>query len=144
MPSRNAELLATVLPQDADLVAMTDSPTGFMGAGASFVSPDLEVRFTGGLSGGTGTEYRGPEGFIEGWRDWLEPYESYRIHFDEPFDAGDKVVTFATVKARTARHGVEVEHAPAAVWTIENGQLVAVSFFLDRDVALEYAGIGTR
>jgi ketosteroid isomerase-like protein len=37
---------------------------------------------------------------------------------------------------------VEVEHRPAAVWTVDDGQVTAVTFFLDRDEAFEFAGIG--
>jgi ketosteroid isomerase-like protein len=48
------------------------------------------------------------------------------------------------VRARTSRDGVEITHNPAAVWTVADGKLVAVVFFLDRDDALEFAGRAAR
>jgi ketosteroid isomerase-like protein len=64
------------------------------------------------------------------------------ITVDEFVDAGDKVVTLVRIRGRTSRDGVEVEHRPAAVWTVGDGQVTAVTFFLDRDEAFEFAGIG--
>ena len=81
-------------------------------------------------------------GLVEGWQDWLIPWESYVITVDEFVDAGDKVVTLVRIRGRTSRDGVEVEHRPAAVWTVGDGQVTAVTFFLDRDEAFEFAGIG--
>jgi ketosteroid isomerase-like protein len=143
MSAENVELIRSILPEEADLVEALASgdPAGFFVGDAEVVSPELEVEFTGAVSGGTGGQFRGTEGLLEGWRDWLEPWDSYRIHFDEVIDAGENVVTFATVRARTSRYGVEVEHAPAAVWTIRDGNLVAVTFFLERDKALKFAGL---
>ena len=30
----------------------------------------------------------GPEGFRQSWADWLEPWESYRIYYDDVVRAG--------------------------------------------------------
>jgi ketosteroid isomerase-like protein len=85
--------------------------------------------------------YRGIEGLIEGWRDWLTPWESYRLEVEEFIDAGDQVLELVRVRARTSRHGVDVEHRPAAVWTVEDGVVVAVHFFLERPEAFGFAGL---
>jgi ketosteroid isomerase-like protein len=143
MSAENVELIKAILPEEIDLVKVVanDDPVGVFVGDASMVAPDLEVEFAGTQSGAPALHYRGLAGLIEGWRDWLIPWDSYRIRFDEFFDAGEKVVVFATVHARTGRHGVAVEHRPAAVWTIRDGKTVAVCFFLERDEALKFAGI---
>ncbi len=83
---------------------------------------------------------RGVDGFVDGWRDWLEAYGTYRISAEEYVDAGDKVVVLIKVRATTARGGVVIEHDPAVVWTLENGKVVAVRMYLERDDALREAG----
>ena len=83
----------------------------------------------------------GLEGFAEAWRDWLEPYESYYIEAEEFIDAGDEVVSLTRVLAKTTRDTVAVEHRPAAVWSLREGKIVRVRFYLDRGEALEAAGL---
>jgi hypothetical protein len=34
--------------------------------------------------------WRGLAGFVESWRDWLEPYDRYYIEVEELIDAGDQ------------------------------------------------------
>jgi ketosteroid isomerase-like protein len=81
---------------------------------------------------------------VEGWRDWLTPWASYRIDAEDFIDAGDEVVVFARIKARTARDGVLVEHSPAAVWTIREGKVAGIRFLLERSEALEAAGLSEQ
>jgi ketosteroid isomerase-like protein len=83
-----------------------------------------------------GIHLRGPEGMVEGWRDWLTPYESYIVEAEDYLDAGDDVVILADVRAKTRRDGVVIEHSPASVWTIEDGKVVRIRFFLEREAAL--------
>jgi ketosteroid isomerase-like protein len=84
---------------------------------------------------------RGLQGFAEAWRDWLEPWESYYIEAEEFIDAGDEVVSLTRVLAQTTRDTVAVEHRPAAVWSLREGKIVRVRFYLDRGEALEAAGL---
>jgi ketosteroid isomerase-like protein len=142
--SANVELLKQALPPEVDLVEVlrSEDPVALF-ADPDLIDPELEVTFSGG-AGGPPTEFQGIAGLLEGWLDWLEPWDSYVIRFEAAIDAGDKVVSFATVNARTSRYGVEVEHTPAAVWTVRDGRICAVYFFLERDDALKYAGLGAR
>jgi ketosteroid isomerase-like protein len=86
----------------------------------------------------------GFEGLAAGWRDWLEPWESYVNQLEEFIDAGDEVVSLVRVQARTARDAVPVEHRPAAVWSVRGGKIFRVRFYLDRDEAFEAAGLRDR
>src|SRR5215210_892953 len=77
-----------------------------------------------------------------GWRDWLEPYESYWIEVEDWIDAGDEDVLIPVrISARTHRHGVVVEHSPAAICTVRNREIVRAVFYLDRGEALEAVGL---
>jgi ketosteroid isomerase-like protein len=143
MSATNVELVKAVFPEEIDLaeVLASDNPVVLLIGDADIVSPDFEVEFAGTYSGAPQREYRGLEGLLEGWRDWLEPYDSYRLSVEEVIDAGTSVLTLVRVHARTRRHGVELEHSPAAVWTIEDGKLAGAHFFLERKYAFEFAGL---
>ena len=144
MSSQNVELVRSFLPDEIDLVEVMrseDPIAAFIGAPTGTVAPDVEVVFEAAGAGGPAPSYQGLEGLIEGWREWLTPWHSYHITFEDLIDAGDDVVVPATVTARTERHGVEVEHRPSSVWTVRDGKVVAVHFFLERAEALRFAGI---
>jgi hypothetical protein len=142
MASETVELLKETLPEEVDLVEVLrgDDPVGLF-RNPDVIDPDLAVTFSGGLSGGPAIHFEGIPGLLEGWLDWLEPWDSYRIRFEEYVESGDKVLVNASVRARSARHDVLVEHDPAGVWTVQGGKVVAVGFFLDRDEARRFAGI---
>ncbi len=89
--------------------------------------------------------YRGPEGLVTFLERWFEPWEDYRIEPQEFIDAGDKVVVISRDFGRS-KDGFEVEQKTATVWTTRDGEPIAVrvQFFLDRDQALEAAGLGPQ
>jgi ketosteroid isomerase-like protein len=136
------ELVKSIQPPAADLVevfgqvesdAMTfDDP--------DLIASDLVVAFIAGYDN-VEQIYYGREGFRKGWLDWLEPYGSYYMETEGFVDAGDEVVVTVRVRARTSRDGVAVEHSPAAVWTVDDGKVVKVRFFLERADAFEAVGI---
>jgi ketosteroid isomerase-like protein len=143
--SSNVELVKSLMPDELDLVEVINSeePMGpFGGAPTDLVAPNIEVWFVapdGTVPGGL--TFKGVDGLLEGWRDWLLPYDSYLLSPEEYFGAGEHVVMHVRVSARTERDGVTVEHRPSSVWTVRDGRIVAVRFFLDRDEALEFAGV---
>src|SRR3712207_1341969 len=69
-----------------------------------FVSPDAPIEFQvpgGGFVGPMGGPFAGPDGYEEGWHEWLGTFDSYRAAFDELIDAGDgKVLLLVTATAR--------------------------------------------
>jgi hypothetical protein len=141
MPSENVELVRSLQPAGAvDLVELTEAGQIAFGPGESSTpfAPEFECSWIAGEDSGVPPlSYRGLEGFIEGWREWLSPWESYRIDAEDFIDAGDRVVVMVRVHARTRRGGVEMEHSPAAVWTLEGGRVVSIEFYLERSMALE-------
>jgi ketosteroid isomerase-like protein len=143
MSAANVELVKSVMPSETDLVQVlaSDVPAATFLGDVSAVDPNIEVEFAGSVSGAQASSYRGTEGLVEGWRDWLTPWQSYRFEVEDFIDAGDRVLTLVRVRATTSRHGVELEHSPAVVWTVEQGMVVAVHFFLERPEAFEFAGL---
>jgi hypothetical protein len=86
-------------------------------------------------------DYAGPEGFSEAWKDWISPYQSFRVELDEVIRLEDKLV-FTVRQVVTTRHSsVEVETPSAAVWWIEDGQIRQAAFYLDRRAGLKAAGL---
>jgi SnoaL-like protein len=143
MSRQNVELVQAIMPLEVDLteIVKSDDPvaafTGMPGA----ILPDLDVIFAPSSVGGPGLAYRGFEGLIEGWRDWLTPWESYLIAVEDFVDAGDMVVVPVRVVARTERDGVEVKNRSAAVCTVRDGKLVGLRFYLEQSEAFKYVGL---
>jgi hypothetical protein len=86
-------------------------------------------------------EYRGVAGLIEGWADWLSPYESFRMEVDDLIESDDVLVTCVRQFGTPVGGGPELVAAGAAVWWLREGRLVRVEFNLDREAALRSAGL---
>jgi hypothetical protein len=106
-------------------------------------APDLVCVMVGGDPGPT-TEHSGVEGLGRAWEDWLEPWESYDLQIEDLIGADDAIVVLVRVRARTKMDRVEVEHAPAAVFSFSDDLLTRVEFHLDRQVAFASAGLAHR
>jgi len=144
MSQENVELVRSLQPSGIDLVEVfvletptTDDPE------AELFDRDLEVQFIARGETLEGTVYRGLEGLLQGWREWLEAWPSYRLDVDEFVDTGDSVVALVRVAARTARDDVLMHHTPGAVWTIRAGKVTSIRFYFDRSEALEAVGLRT-
>jgi ketosteroid isomerase-like protein len=74
-------------------------------------------------------------------RNWLEPYEHYRVELEEYFDAGDKVVLFVRQLGQPKPSSVPVEANSAVVFMFRDGTLVRLEFHLDRARAMRGAGL---
>ena len=86
--------------------------------------------------------YRGREGVVEFAQMWTEDFERFSMQRQELIDAGDDRV-FASYRQSVIGKGsgvpIEVEYF--AVNEVENGQVVRTWHYLDRDKALEAAGL---
>jgi ketosteroid isomerase-like protein len=141
MSQENVELVKRLQPDGLDLVQV------FSRSLTELVSEDDAELFIDGfevrvvLDELGNVARRGPEGLTAMWRDWLSPWDSFRLDVEEFIDAGDAVVVFARVLSRTKHDGVLMEHSPAAIWWILEGKVAAIHFFLDRAAALEAVGL---
>ena len=94
-------------------------------------APELEQR-----------SYEGREGFSEFMLGWPEDFESYSVHRERLIEAGeDRVVALFTQSGTGKASGAPVDQRYAVVYELENGQLVRLLVYLDRDAALEAAGL---
>lgn len=140
MSQENVELVrAALVPVGVDLVSLTESGELLKLVDLTAVAPDMEVAFA--TPAGPMTEFRGPNGFIEGWSDWMIPWASYQVDIEEMLDAGDRVVALVTLSGQTLHDGVQIEQPGAAVFTVACGKIVRVEFHLDQREALESAGL---
>ena len=146
MSTENVELAARIMsamPLD-DLAGAFRDPRRVEAMAAtleSVVGPELEVISVGPAYMGEGVVYRGLDGFLEFWTDWLEPWESFSIETERFVDGGDKVVQLARQTGWTQDEGVPVENEGAAVMTFRDGMLTRIEFHLDHERALKAAGL---
>lgn len=87
-------------------------------------------------------EFRGPDGFLEAWRDWLEAFESFRIDLDETVEFGDTLLTLVTLTGVPRGGATELVNSNAAVWFVRDGKLARVEFHMDRGMARRSAEAG--
>jgi ketosteroid isomerase-like protein len=108
-------------------------------------APDADVQFitpdAGGMGGMAGP-FRGPAGFRAGWREWLEPFDRFRIETKETLTASDdRIVLLATTYGTLQGSSVEVEQPSAVVYRVQAGRVVEAYHYLEHEQALRVAGL---
>jgi ketosteroid isomerase-like protein len=142
MSSENVEIVRAVFPGSSiDFVELWNA--GIPDEVWANFEPDFEVEFVSKTPDLETPKFRGASGIEEGWRDWLEPWESYRGHVEDVIDAGDEVIVTARVEARARRGGVLFEHPAAVVMTLRERKIARVRFYLDREDAFRDVGVAS-
>jgi ketosteroid isomerase-like protein len=85
--------------------------------------------------------YRGREGVAEAMRVWTGTWDDWRVELEEIVDAGDRVVLIARESGRGKGSGIEIDQRVYGVFTLRDGKIVRWKGFIDRDQALEAAGL---
>ncbi len=112
----------------------------FEAALGSFYDPDVEWHgAVGGLD--EGRVLRGHAEVLEAFRDYYDTWERLELKPEEIIDTGDQLVVFVHEVARGRKSGVVVETDTAAISTLHEGRVVQVRNYLDRNQALEAAGL---
>lgn len=93
------------------------------------------VDFGGGV-------FHGRAGFQEWFTAWYAAWENTVNELEELIEVGDRVVSVHTQRGRGRASGIEVDTRQYAVWTIEDGKVRSVVWFLTRDEALAAARAG--
>ena len=88
MSANNVELVRSLQPSGADLVEMFKDarPQGLatLVGRSELFDPALESSFVAGESSGAPTlTYHAIAGLSDGWREWLEAWDSYLIEAEE-------------------------------------------------------------
>ena len=131
-PSRDTDLVAT-FRDDATSAAVMETLSPFFHEDVEIVAPSFVA--------GEGVRFVGLEGLRAGWLDWLEPWESYRVEVEDVIDAGDDAVVLVRDFGRRAGMTVEVSVMGGAVWTVRDGRVGRVAFYLNRSEALKAVGL---
>jgi ketosteroid isomerase-like protein len=118
-----------------DLVETFNS--GDFDAVMEFVHPDVELKLVEGSI--TGESLRGAEAV----RRWLEPdaFESIQLQIEAVHEHGDRLLVDTIAHSRAAGSGIELDQRVYQVVTMREGRASLVEHWLDRERALESAGL---
>ena len=114
-------------------------------AAAALFDPGAEVKFLtpgGGGIGGMAGPFRGIEGMRAGWREWLEPYDSFILRIEEIVDAGEGgalILSETTGKMQGAQ--TPLSQGAAAVLRADRGVITKMDYYLDHEQARRAAGL---
>jgi ketosteroid isomerase-like protein len=122
----------TRLIHDDDLWAATIATT------SPVTHPDFECIVRGGVGGDR--RYTGTDGMRRMFKDWLGPWDSYRIEIERAVDCGERVLVLVNAFGRLEGSEQEVALKSSEVWTVRDGRLVRWEAYLDRTEALRAVG----
>jgi ketosteroid isomerase-like protein len=89
-----------------------------------------------------GRVYRGRDEVVRAFVDYFEVWERMEMRADDYIDAGgEDVVVFHHEVAKGRESGVVVETDTGTVNTVRDGRIVRVRSYMDRQQALEAAGL---
>jgi ketosteroid isomerase-like protein len=108
---------------------------------AQLLDPEVEFHGTvGGLEEGR-VAHGLPEAVQVFEEEDLEAWEERRLEAEEFIDAGDNVVVLMHEYRRGRGSGVELETDTAVVCAVSAGRVVRLQGYMDRDAALQFAGL---
>jgi ketosteroid isomerase-like protein len=140
--AENVELVVGLFPApDADLAQLMRDEnwwTAWTDANASFFHPEGETVWPGLPNGKT---YTGPVGFRDLWLEWLAPWKTYRVETEDVIDLGDWVLVLVHAFGRLEGSQGDVQNTSASLWTVRDGKIARVEFYIDRAEALKAAGL---
>ena len=134
MPRENVEALRWLYGEWAK---------GNMWALRDIAYPDIEWEWSEGMASlyGGPRVYRGLEEIGAATLEWLAAWDSYWMTAEDFIEAGDEVVVFMRLHARSADSDSVIENRIAAVWAMRDGRAVRVRYYEDREEALEAVGL---
>ena len=102
-------------------------------------TPTLVDASALGIEGRGGGTFRGHEGLRSLFGEWHESWGEIDYDYEELIEASDQVISVVTRHARGRASGIEVEQPFALLWTIREGKVIRVVWFLNRNEARESA-----
>lgn len=143
MSQANVDLVRALQPPPGtDIVEVfregfAESPV--LEALAPVFHPDCEVLGRTPIEDARGI---GIEGLGIVWRQWLEPWASYRTEIEDVVAVNaDTVLVLTRDYGRRDGMEAEVRVEAAAVWRVRDGRVARIEFFPDRREALESVGL---
>ena len=84
---------------------------------------------------------RGPEGIIEFFREWIEPWEDFQIDWELEQAVPDRALATVDMSGRGRGSGAPAEMRFFQVWSYSDGRVVRMQMYYDRDAARRAAGL---
>jgi hypothetical protein len=132
------------LGSDTDMTRMFQQETVIARLEEALAS-DAVIEFAtpyGGFMGEMAGPFRGLEGLQRAWTEWTAPWAAWSFRGTEWIDVGaGRVLLMGDSTGRLAGSGVEMETHAAALYTIEDDEIVRIEHFLDQDQARRAAGL---
>jgi ketosteroid isomerase-like protein len=88
-----------------------------------------------------GAVRRGPEGVIEFFREWSEPFADLEVDWDLHEAGPDRALALIHMHGRGRESGVPVEMEFAQIWTFRDGAAIRMVLYNDPDEARRDAGL---
>jgi hypothetical protein len=132
--------LLELLPEDMTDLRGSDSPlTDRWPELAQYVHPRFEAEMIGPF--GFAQARQGLEGMAEGWRDFLEPFEAFRIRYNELVPVPSGALLLVEQHGRVRGSDADVTTSSALLWRFRDGLIARAEFYLDADEARQAAGL---
>jgi ketosteroid isomerase-like protein len=116
-----------------DAYAAGDFETAF-----ELIDPAVEFDGTVRPEGGM---YYGHPGLAEALRTWTGTWESWRLELEQVVDADPHVVAIERQSGRGKGSGLRWAEETATLFTLREGKVVRMVWFVSRGAALEAAGL---
>jgi ketosteroid isomerase-like protein len=109
-------------------------------AAVSALHDDAELHFIGGFADLMGTEFKGREGILRFWREWLGSVGG-QVEIESTREAGDRIVVIATIVGAGEASGTPAKLRFGQVWSFRDARVSRVDGYYEPSAALEAAGL---
>jgi uncharacterized protein len=72
---------------------------------------------------------------------WFEAWDSLRLEVEDFLESGDRVVVCGSARAKGKGSTVEVDFDSYTVFTLRDGKIARMEFFIEREAAMAAAGV---
>jgi ketosteroid isomerase-like protein len=102
---------------------------------------DPEIEWVEDPDRADGRTYRGHDGVLESFQQWLDQFSEYGFEAERIIDCGDDVLVVGREQGRGAASGAPVTAAIYQVLTIKDGKVLRFQEFYDQAPALRAVGL---
>ena len=132
MSQENVEVVVDTLKRVTD--GGVDALAEFWDPGIKWRAAESEIDDVG--------EMQGPAAVRRHFQDWFDMFDDLTVVAEELIDAGDDhVVAVQRMTGRAKVSGIETEIRFSVVYTLRDGKIVQGREYMDKEQALEAAGL---
>jgi ketosteroid isomerase-like protein len=102
---------------------------------------DPEIEWVEAPERADGRTYRGHDGVLRAFQQWLDQFSEYGFETERLLDCGDDVLVVGRERGRGAVSGAPVTSHIYQVLTVKNGKVLRFQEFYDHTVALRAVGL---